>query len=185
MKKAYQLLHFPLFLCVIVSCQLMIGRGDMVIQAGVRSLPIAPLERELLLVLSGLANLSSVESFLITGIVVLLFTIASINRRHFITCLIMYLFFLFFFTTYFFSRLAPGMSSYMSAWIGTSIAVASAVVMAFSGIPALLYRKLAARSVKMLRERSPAGASFKKCKNCGAQFVSNPRYCSKCLTEMA
>ncbi|MEX2681469.1 MAG: hypothetical protein Q6373_007705 [Candidatus Sigynarchaeota archaeon] len=185
MKKAYELLHFPLFLCILVGCQCIIGQGDMVIQSGVGSLSITSMERDLLLAMSRIANFSSAEIFLITGIIVLVFTIASTNRRRFIINQVFYLFFLFFFTAYFFSRLAPGMSEYTSRWVGISIFMASALVMFFSGIPPLLFRRMAARSAKKLGELSRAEVSFKKCTRCGAQFLSSPRYCSKCLTEMA
>ena len=52
LKKAYELLHFPLFLCALASCQFTIGRDDPAIQAGIGPLPIAPLERDVLGVLS-------------------------------------------------------------------------------------------------------------------------------------
>ncbi len=184
LKKAYELLHFPLFLCVLISCQFTVGRGDSAIQAGIDPLPIATLERDVLWVLSRLANLSTVESFLIACIVVLLFTIASTNRRQFIMNQILYHFFLFFFTVYFLSRIAPEMASYMTAWVSTSIAMACVLVAAFSGAPAFVLRWLSNRAARRTEERSLVVASFKGCKECGAQFLSNPQYCARCLTKL-
>jgi hypothetical protein len=185
LKKAYELLHFPMFLCVLVSCQFIVGRGDAAIQARIVSLPIAPLERDVLWVLFRLADLASVESFTITSIVILVFTLASVNHRQFIINQILYLFFLYFFTAYFFSRLAPGMMPDVSTCIVISVIIAAAMVTAFSGAPALVIRKLKARAAKKREERSTVAASFKECNECGTPFLSNPQYCAKCLAKLA
>jgi ribosomal protein L32 len=185
LKKAYELLHFPLFLCVLVSCQLIVGHADSSIQERIASLAIAPLEQDVLWVLYRLASLASVESFVIASIVILVFTIASINRRQFIVNQVAYLFFLYFFTAYFFTRIASGMMSDVSMLIGISIIVACVVVSAFSGVPALIVRKMKARAMKKREGSSMVAASFTECKTCGATFLSNPQYCAKCLNKLA
>lgn len=185
LKKALELLHFPLFLCVLLAFQSTIGRVEGAIQDGIESLLVAPLERDVLGVLSRIANISSLEGFLVVGIVVLVFTVVSTSRRQFIINLVTYLFFLFFFTAYFYSHLAPEMASLVSTWTGISIAGACAVVLLFAGLPAFVLRRLNARAEKRREGRSLVVASFKQCKVCGAQFLSNPSHCSRCLSDIA
>ncbi len=184
LKKAYELLHFPLFLCVLVSCQLIFGRGDVSIQARIESQPITPLERDVLWVLFRLANLASIESFAIASTILLIFTLVSTNHRQFIINQITFLFFLYFFTVYFFSRIGSEMMPEVSTCLGISIVVAAVMVAAFTGIPVLVMRKMKARAAKK-REGSAVVASFNECKACGTRFLSNPQYCSKCLSKLA
>jgi hypothetical protein len=184
LKKAYELLHFPMFLCVLVSFQFIVGKGDVAIQERIASQPIALLEHEVLWLLFRLANLANIESFTIASIVLLIFTIASTNHRQFIVNQILYLFFLYFFTVFFFSRVAPEMMSDVSMYIGISVIMACVMVTGFSGFPALVVRKLKGRTVKKREGRSIVAASFKECKVCGTQFLSNPQYCARCLSKL-
>jgi hypothetical protein len=185
LKKALGLFHFPLFLFVIVLCEFTFVQGDVVIQARIDSLTLAPLEYDVLRVLYHLGNLASVESFTYTSIALLIFMLASINHKQFIINEILYLFFLYFFTAYFFSRLAPGMMPDASAMIGISLVLACTMILTFFAAPAMLIRKLKARVQSRREAGSIIAASFKECKVCGTTFLSNPQYCSKCLNKLA
>ncbi|NMC05846.1 MAG: hypothetical protein GYA24_11570 [Candidatus Lokiarchaeota archaeon] len=186
LKKTYGLLHFPMFLIVLVSCQLILARSGVgAFEAQIEALPVTSLEQGTLLVLFRLGHLGLNASTFIAGAVIAMFTIASTNRRQFIVNQILYLFFIYFFTTYFFMRMASGLIESLFSLLGVSIFMGCVLIAGFSGGTAFIARKISMLQAKRRRMNSIVTVTFSECKACGAAFLSNPRFCSRCLSRLS
>ncbi|MFX0103565.1 MAG: hypothetical protein ACFFCS_28645 [Candidatus Hodarchaeota archaeon] len=184
LKQVYNILHFPVFLVVLTFFVQYFSIFPVRWANEINYLPIKVYEKSLLEFLSRYIITNQVVNFLMIGILFLVFSLISLNRKKFITYTLGLYFFMYFFVFFIMVKLNTGLNTTLNIDLLLSIVFTVVMMIAFLIIPVMLQDKLA----RVRREKNLSKHSIPivmhECKNCGEKYLSNPLYCAKCMNKL-
>jgi hypothetical protein len=171
-------------LSIVIIYQLQLGVLPLEWQLAISPLVLTPVEQQVLVFLCKFVSFGTVHAFIVLGIILISFTILSINTRRYVTSVVGLYFFAFFFAIYFLARLAPGVFTGLVPQVWISVMLACINIALFCGFPALLIARIKKIVGIRRKKNSILAIEFKTCTACGQAFASNPVFCSKCLEKL-
>jgi hypothetical protein len=177
-------LHFPLFLSIVIVYQFQLGVLPPEWQLAISPLALTLVEQQVLEFLCKFVSFGTVQTFIVLGLILISFTILSINTRRHITSVVGLYFFAFFFMIYFLARLAPAVFTGLVPQVWISVILGCINIALFCGLPALLIAKIKKIVGIRRKNNSIIAMEFKTCTACGQAFASNPVFCSRCLEKL-
>jgi len=183
LKRTYELLHFPAFLALFF-CMLQFFRLPADFVANLSSAGVNQLESATLTLLTLSSYTMNLENFLITAVILVIFTLTSTNPKKFIINVIGLYFFINFFYSYFFSHLPSNLMQYFSSHFFLSIISTSILIMTCNVIPAMILRRIKGYIAKKAENLGITMFQPSTCTTCLEKYESNPVYCVKCLEKM-
>ncbi len=183
LKKIYEILHFPafivLFFYVLQFLQLPANFAYNLSLTGVNQFESAAFT-----LLARISYTMDAVNFLLSALILVIFTMTSTNPKKFIINVIGLYFFTNFIYSYFFSHFSSILVQYYASQFFLSIISTSILIAMCNVMPAVILKRIKEYITKKAENLGIATFQPSTCMTCKEKYESNTVYCSKCLKMM-